>query len=503
MQYRLIPFKKVQEKIPLSAKISWMAAEDHVYRWTGPVYKDIAPGDFLFKSGVECNESFLADVPDDKDHFISLMTSPRGALLWDQSHMWGVMAYETMTMLGFDLHLVSRQDIESGRLKGFDCLCVPGGVARLKSEQLGETAKDIIREFVDNGGTYIGFCGGAGFCLDVPEGLGLLPVVRRQASERLQNFSGQIEACLHKSGTLSLGLGLDKPVYFNVWWPSQFEIMDKDKVEILSTYGRPGSGFFVSDLNVHDVESSDISWEILEKCYGMNLSPHHILCEPAIISGRFGKGKVFASYFHLETPGDIIGNLALFNLWHSLPDQNRTEKNAYNKKKNKADISLISLSLKIVHGWRVDIHRVIDIGERNLYFAWRTLWLLRWKRGARGFEVNAIYSLIKTLETRLNYCFENGCPHGVDEHCPGCGHVFEKVAELLELVLEFKEFYINFILQDSIKQHCSLDGLQNATESDENGDIEKILFDSSRPAGGLYVTIADRLSNLIYWVIKK
>lgn len=64
----------------------------------------------------------------------------------------------------------------------YDVLIVPGGTARLYQKHLGEQGAASIRDFVTNGGGYMGLCAGAylGSMNDVTDtkniGIGLLPV---------------------------------------------------------------------------------------------------------------------------------------------------------------------------------------------------------------------------------------------------------------------------------------------------------------------------------------
>jgi putative intracellular protease/amidase len=56
---------------------------------------------------------------------------------------------------------VSLSDMAAGSLKSFDVLVVPGGQSSRQGEQLGESGRSAIREFVEAGGGYVGICAGA------------------------------------------------------------------------------------------------------------------------------------------------------------------------------------------------------------------------------------------------------------------------------------------------------------------------------------------------------
>jgi glutamine amidotransferase-like uncharacterized protein len=65
--------------------------------------------------------------------------------------------------MGLDVTVVDAEKIGRGALDGFDLLCVPGGDMYEYSQSLGSTGIQKIREFVENGGGYVGICGGAYF----------------------------------------------------------------------------------------------------------------------------------------------------------------------------------------------------------------------------------------------------------------------------------------------------------------------------------------------------
>ena len=73
-------------------------------------------------------------------------------ILWDASHIWGLMVWRALCALGLPCRLVKGQDIANGALFRKPCpqgtpdkaqgaaplLLVPGGNARLKARALGE-----------------------------------------------------------------------------------------------------------------------------------------------------------------------------------------------------------------------------------------------------------------------------------------------------------------------------------------------------------------------------
>ena len=60
----------------------------------------------------------------------------------------------------FRITRVRASDIRVGKLQGFRVLIVPGGSSKLGGTTLGADGRAVIREFVENGGTYVGICAG-------------------------------------------------------------------------------------------------------------------------------------------------------------------------------------------------------------------------------------------------------------------------------------------------------------------------------------------------------
>jgi hypothetical protein len=112
------------------------------------------------------------------------------AFFWDESFLWGLMAYRALQNLGLPFDLVRSDDIKNGCLKYYKMLFVPGGWASNKKKALSGKGIEEIREFVINGGNYLGFCGGAG--LATLDGIGLLNITRKPTKERVPSFSGRI-----------------------------------------------------------------------------------------------------------------------------------------------------------------------------------------------------------------------------------------------------------------------------------------------------------------------
>jgi hypothetical protein len=228
------------------------------------------------------------------------------ALLWDESFTWGLMAHQALTEAGLPFDLLRSEDIRGGALSRYRMLYVPGGWASQKLFALEDRGKKEIRRFVEEGGSYLGICGGAGMATE--DGIGLLPIRRKPTTERVPSVSGPVRLSLagHR-----IWQEVDTPIFF-AWWPSQFQTADQS-TSVLACYEEVLPDAFSSDIPV--AAGRVIGWPALEARYGILLDPARLEGEPAVLEGQFGRGKVFLSLIHFDTPGDPNGAAVLRNLW--------------------------------------------------------------------------------------------------------------------------------------------------------------------------------------------
>ncbi len=329
---------------------------------------------------------------------------PPVAILWDQSHVWGLLCIDALSKLGLSFELLSAPEICKDRLDAFRILLVPGGWAAHKVRALGETGRLKIGKFIDEGGSYLGFCGGAGLALSSHPSLYLAPIRRMHISERLPSASGEI----YVRGTLSHPAWKDiaPEIPVSVWWPSQFQPEPGWEAACLATYCAPGVGFQVADLRLSDL-GEGARWEDLEKAYGINLDPARIKAHPAIIEIERGKGRLILSYAHLETPGDFWGNRLFLNILNYLNDSSRAwrvpeARHAASKRQScagdgRSDICGMSLPASGVLSAMQAAGDLIAFGETNQLWSWRKPWLLNWRRGIRGLEYGSLYVMLSCM----------------------------------------------------------------------------------------------------------
>ncbi len=320
-------------------------------------------------------------------------------ILWDESHIWGLLAWRAFKAMGLPVRLVKALDIAEGLLWRNPplALVVPGGFASKKYKLLGKKGVGAIRAYVDSGGVYIGFCGGAGLGLSEKYGLGLCPWKRKPFTHRLQHaMSGHM--CITPAQDTSLvPQNLSASPLLPVWWPAQFEKQTETKVEILATYNTPGPDFWVADLPLSGITREVL--EDLETLYSVSVWPDFMTDMPCIITGKFGKGRYVLSYSHLETPASSDANIWLAHLISELTTLpvKRTavpEWNLESLQRHWPD----SVGGRIFAKAKTDLEKTIAQGLQELLFFKRNSWLLGWKRGIPGANVNALYSMIAQVQ---------------------------------------------------------------------------------------------------------
>lgn len=310
---------------------------------------------------------------------------------WDESHIWGLLALKALSAFGIPCRLVRATEIAQGALAGKGCavLIVPGGQARKKAELLGEAGVAAIREYVRAGGTYLGFCGGAGLGLTGQDGLDLCPWGRQGFADRLHHFlSGHMLVRLAGDDPL-VPESLGSEALIPVWWPAQFSGGGKD-VTVLARYERPGPDFWVADLSLSLLSDETLAdWEDL---YGIRVRPDFLEGRPCVVSGRLGSGRYILSYSHLETPGSAQANTWLAHILSMVLGERLRA-----AKVPAWDVAGRPVAWRdpTLQAARQALESVIRTGEEHFLLFWRNPWLLGWRRGIPGAGIGILYALVR------------------------------------------------------------------------------------------------------------
>jgi hypothetical protein len=478
----------------------WILAGKPVYRWLGPQTSFADPGD-LFYPSEKSNETLPVSeslrLSESLIQQLSALKPGRAALLWDKSFLWGYMAVSALRDLGFSFDLLTAVTVRNGALNNYQLLVVPGGWAGLKSEELGADGREELRRYVSRGGAYLGICGGAGLALQVDEGLGLLPVTRKPMADRLPNFSGSIR--VRQASSHALWWGLQGETSFQVWWPSQFDLVKPEKIQILGRYRDPESDFCVSDLNVCETVAARLEWEQLEKDYQINLNPERLLNEPAIIEGEYGQGRVVLSYPHLETPGDAAGNMALFNIWHDLLSSSVLEcHNDPDGTKVSHIVHVDEQSLERVREMAKETEKLVALGESYNLWYWRNPWLLQWQRGIRGAEFGTIAVLVQGLVREL----ERTGGIATTYPTPSSWKIDAQFAKLVELWGLFRDKG-RALLEEEARNLNDKKANNGEALSSRARDLQAEIFNcvqcyGSKSYGGFYRQLLDQIDGLLF-----
>ena len=428
-------------------------------------------------------------------------TGPPVGILWDQSLVWGILCVETLAKSGVPFRLLSASDVGAGCLDAYRILLVPGGWAAHKVRALGESGRKRIARFIDEGGSYIGFCGGAGLALSSPPALNLTSIRRMPLPERLPSASGEVFV----AGMLSHPAWKDilPEIAVSVWWPSQFQWAPECNAVCLASYTNPGTGFQVADLRVSDL-NEEVCWEDLEKAYGINLNPARIKGHPAIIEVPKGEGRLILSYAHLETPGDTWGNRLLLNILDYLDKASAAARSMRPHLQTATDNGQFPAGqgeLPDEQCWKLIVNageaasELITFGEANLLWNWRKPWLLNWRRGIRGLEYG-------TLAVALNYMV------GLREKLQDCGQepsplpAWSQRAEKLERTTkEFCALAKSLLMEEKMATQTGI--LSKLGKVNERVDpLRGALFGNRMNHGGLAGTLFDLIDRMLLDIIR-
>jgi putative intracellular protease/amidase len=404
----------------------------------------------------------------------------RVAFFQDESFLWGLMSYKALYANRLPFDLVRSADIRKGVLKEYAMLFVPGGWASNKIKSLGEEGVAEIRRFVKDGGSYLGFCGGAG--LATLDGIGLLKVKRKPTKERVPSFNGKIRLNRREH---DIWKGVSSPI-FHAWWPSQF-VVDGEDVKVLATYGEPLPDSFSSDLNVGDT-STHGNWAELEKLYGINLDPGRLLSDPAVIEGRCGKGRVILSLIHFDTPEDHSGQAVLQNLWEYLGG-GRARQNVVNRGEIEPAGSVSEELIEAVSGLEAKVDELISLGTKNFLWFWRNPMLLQWRRGVRGLEYCTLYVLIKEIGRIVR-----------------AGVAADDLRQRIDHLGSLLNPFVNDAMRLLVMERLAMQNGHITYEKCDDPEIKEIrarLFSNSKSHGGLFKELVDEIDGVLFSLLMR
>ena len=415
------------------------------------------------------------------------------ALLWDESFLWGLMAWRALTEGGLSFDLIRSDDIRAGILSRYAMLFVPGGWAQAKLRSLGEKGQTEIRSFVENGGSYLGICGGAG--LATQSDIGLLPVSRKSSQERVPSFSGPVRLSLAPHAAWE---NITSPV-FSAWWPFQFSIVAENEIRVLAVYEEAQADAMSADIKVGDGQIS--GWSELEAHYGILLDPKRLKNEPAVVEGCLGRGKVILSLVHFDTPEDRNGAAVLRNLWRYLINDPKCPiYESTMPKENRFTADDFPECNKMLADLQSAIAGLMTMGEKNSLWRRRNPWFLQWRRGIRGMEYSTLAVMIDEIAVQFRH--DQSVVHEKGE---ALSLLHE---QLREDMLAIRELMMPFVEKAKLLLAREKLFLATASFSPVNcpdGEVNRLrqeLFGCSIRHGGEFKQLIDAVDRLLYKLIK-
>jgi len=244
--------------------------------------------------------------------------------------IWFIQALEKM---GFDMGIVTEDDILEGALENYNVLIIGGGMDYCR--YLGREGCKKIEEFVYNGGGYIGHCGGA---VAVVKGY---PKSSHSSWLELAEVSLELEEDGSPRGAYASGpvtynitmpehpvmLGYEGRITLVYLWGPIFSSEVGENVSVMATISAPSPDIQTPNPEITRIAGITPSLEELNNSNG----------KPAILATNYGRGKVIVSSPHPEAPGSehsyrLVANEVFFvSSFSALPKPKQHRVSDFNK----------------------------------------------------------------------------------------------------------------------------------------------------------------------------
>ena len=212
-------------------------------------------------------------------HLGAADASPIRVALYDDAGAFGKGVPRVTELLGktadAKVTIVKGEEIAGGVLKDFDVVIFTGGSGSKQATGIGEAGRTEVRKFVENGGGYIGICGGAYLaCSGFSWGLGVLDA--KTVSSKWKRGVGDVQIEVNAEGAKTTGI------------PARQQPIRYANGPIIKPAERP---------DVPDYEPLALFRTELAE----NDTPKGVMTNtPAWVRGTFGKGRVIISSPHPE-----------------------------------------------------------------------------------------------------------------------------------------------------------------------------------------------------------
>ena len=173
-----------------------------------------------------------------------------------------------------ELILLDGDDLRKGKLDGVDLLLCPGGGSAMQLNTMQEVGRAAVRQFVADGGNYLGICAG---CYNVLNNASRLQMLACDYDLDAVGKTAHLEVELNDRGAKLLGVKAGNYVVRYSNGPIMHETapLADGTCETLAIFRSSVSQF--------------------------DCKPHDFMGTPAILYGTYGKGRVVASSVHPES----------------------------------------------------------------------------------------------------------------------------------------------------------------------------------------------------------
>jgi len=199
--------------------------------------------------------------------------------IYDDGHHSTAYIHSAIVNIGYkDISFCSASMIVNNCLKNAKILIMPGGADLYFCEKLNGIGNQKIRDFVSNGGSFLGICAGAYYAC-------------AELDWACSEIAGKRELSFHNG--MATG-----PVY--EWIENKESIYDGSWIKAVEIETEDGQQF-LTQYNGGPVfkETGDTA---IARYRELNGNP------PAITGGNFGKGKYVLSSPHIECFGNILSD---------------------------------------------------------------------------------------------------------------------------------------------------------------------------------------------------
>jgi hypothetical protein len=216
------------------------------------------------------------------------------------------------------------------------------------------------------------------------------------------------------------------------------------------------------------------------------------------LEGHFGRGDVFLSLIHFDTPGDPNGAAVLRNLWDYLASGWSSESPVRKVRSRRLPLPELSPEVhEVIDGIETAASDLIATGSRNFLWYWRNHLLLQWRRGVRGLEYGTLAVMMEEIGKRL------GGTDGGQAHAASLDllRLREDTSEIRDQLIPFVEKAKLLVIRERFY-------MNTATLSPVECDDEEInrlrleLFGSAMSHGGHFKRLIDIVDRLLFNLIR-